>query len=91
MGIQGMKVHQFPRILRSRAPFSLPRLQALPPLAPKLPTTTTSAADDTLTATTFDLKSFIRPESGPRKVGSSDHNQKKESAHQVLVRTFLDQ
>ncbi|KAL0314900.1 UNVERIFIED_CONTAM: WUSCHEL-related homeobox 4 [Sesamum angustifolium] len=79
MGIQGMKVHQFPRGFFDHEPPSLSLgCKRFRPLAPKLP-----AVDDTLTATTFDLKSFIRPESGPRKVGSSDHNQKKESAHQV--------
>ncbi|KAL2232579.1 WUSCHEL-related homeobox 4 [Sesamum indicum] len=85
MGIQGMKVHQFPRGFFDHEPPSLSLgCKRFRPLAPKLPTTT-SAADDTLTAvttTTFDLKSFIRPESGPRRVGSLDH-QTKESAHQV--------
>ncbi|KAK4428914.1 WUSCHEL-related homeobox 4 [Sesamum alatum] len=88
MGIQGMKVHQFPRGFFDHEPPSLTLgCKRFRPLAPKLPTT--SAVDDSLAAVTttttaaaFDLRSFIRPESGPRKVGSSDH-QKKESAHQI--------
>ncbi|PIN04363.1 hypothetical protein CDL12_23101 [Handroanthus impetiginosus] len=83
----GMKVHQFTRGFWDHEPPSLSLgCKRLRPLVPKLTTTVapdsfaTSATTTTTTATTpgFDLKSFIRPESGPRKIGSSDY-QKKES------------
>ncbi|KAG8377569.1 hypothetical protein BUALT_Bualt08G0046800 [Buddleja alternifolia] len=84
MGIQGMKVHHFTRGLWEHETSSLTLgCKRLRPLAPKLQNTTadslTIAASTTTTTTTFDLKSFIRPESGPRKGGSSD-SQKKELA-----------
>ncbi|KAL3634167.1 WUSCHEL-related homeobox [Castilleja foliolosa] len=84
MGIQGMKVHQFARGFWDHEPTSLTLgCKRLRPLAPKLTTTTaTTAAADAATTTVktnFDLKSFIRPESGPRINGSSDY-QKKDSA-----------
>ncbi|KAK4434400.1 WUSCHEL-related homeobox 4 [Sesamum alatum] len=67
-----MKVHHFaPGFWDHEPTLGCKRLR---PLAPKL--TTTAAA----TVNAFDLKSFIRPESGPpTKLGSSDF-QKKESA-----------
>ncbi|GFP83480.1 wuschel-related homeobox 4 PjWOX4 [Phtheirospermum japonicum] len=71
MGIQGMKVHQFARGFWEHEPTSLTLgCKRLRPLAPKLTATTAAAAH-------FDLRSFIRPESGPRT--SSDYH-KKESA-----------
>ncbi|XP_011074398.1 WUSCHEL-related homeobox 4 isoform X2 [Sesamum indicum] len=71
-----MKVHHFARGFWEHEP-SL-GCKRLRPLAPKLVTTpTTTTATTTVNA--FDLKSFIRPESGPRKLESSDF-EKKESA-----------
>lgn len=72
MGSSSMKVHnQFPRgLLWEHEPLSSLTLgccNRLRPLAPKLPHTATAAAASTAA---FDLKSYIRPESGPKK---SDH------------------
>ncbi|KAL0366223.1 UNVERIFIED_CONTAM: WUSCHEL-related homeobox 4 [Sesamum radiatum] len=73
-----MKVHHFTRGFWEHEP-SL-GCKRLRPLAPKLVTTTTATATaPAATVNAFDLKSFIRPESGPRKLGSLDF-QKKESA-----------
>ncbi|PON65042.1 Homeodomain transcription factor [Parasponia andersonii] len=83
-----MKVHQFARGLwEAHEPsLTLGACKRLRPLAPKLqPTNPDSPISSTTTTTSpnsiapFDLKSFIRPESGPRKLGSSlDH--KKDSS-----------
>ncbi|KAL5559069.1 hypothetical protein UlMin_035280 [Ulmus minor] len=67
-----MKVHQFARGLWEHEPPSLTLgCKRLRPLAPKLPNNTHPQTNST-TLAPFDLKSFIRPESGPRKLGSSD-------------------
>lgn len=66
-----MKVHQLARgLIWDHEPSLTLGCKRLRPLAPKL-------AD---TASSFDLKSFIRPESGPRKGGGNSPDQKKESA-----------
>ncbi|GER40197.1 WUSCHEL-related homeobox [Striga asiatica] len=66
MGVEGMKVHEFARGLWEHEPTSLTLgCKRLRPLAPKM-------------NSGFDLKSFIRPESGPTKLGSPEY-QKKES------------
>ncbi|XP_012068312.1 WUSCHEL-related homeobox 4 isoform X2 [Jatropha curcas] len=62
-----MKVHQLARGFWEHEPSLTLGCKRLRPLAPKLSNDTT-----TTTVTSFDLKSFIRPESGPRKLGSSD-------------------
>ncbi|KAI8549951.1 hypothetical protein RHMOL_Rhmol06G0065300 [Rhododendron molle] len=72
-----MKVHQFARGLWEHEPsLTLGCCKTssllLRPLAPKLPNTTEPVTTATAT-TAFDLKSFIRPDSGPRRLGSSDH------------------
>nr|ASV45874.1 WUSCHEL-related homeobox 4 [Broussonetia papyrifera] len=77
-----MKVHQFARGLwEAHEPSLTLGCKRLRPLAPKLPNSPPSTTDTTHITTTassphsiapFDLKSFIRPESGPRKLGSSD-------------------
>ncbi|KAL8058758.1 hypothetical protein ABFX02_03G041900 [Erythranthe guttata] len=75
MGIQAMKIHHLARALfwdHEPPSLTLGCKKRLRPLAPKL--TTTAAA----TAATFDLKSFIRPESGPPKIGSPPDSQKNE-------------
>ncbi|KAL7127505.1 hypothetical protein ABFS83_14G257600 [Erythranthe nasuta] len=82
--LKTMKVHNFSRGFWEHEPtsLSLGRCKRLRPLAPKLISTTTitAAAPSTTTVdANFDLKSFIRPESGPRKPGSEDSHQKKES------------
>lgn len=80
-----MKVHQFARGLWEQHEPSLTlgccktSSLLLRPLAPKLPNN--ESVTTTATATAFDLKSFIRPDSGPRKLGSSDH---KMEATQVI-------
>lgn len=90
-----MKVHQFARGLwEAHEPSLTLGCKRLRPLAPKLQTNNNP---DTITSPTttspnsiapFDLKSFIRPESGPRKLGSSlDH--KKDSPHQVHICSFV--
>ncbi|XP_044510791.1 WUSCHEL-related homeobox 4-like isoform X2 [Mangifera indica] len=60
-----MKVHQLARGFWEHEPSLTLGCKRLRPLAPKLANTDT-------TVTAFDLKTFIRPESGPRKLGSSD-------------------
>ncbi|XP_052202590.1 WUSCHEL-related homeobox 4-like [Diospyros lotus] len=73
-----MRVHQLARGFWEHEPsLSLGCTKRLRPLAPKLVGGDTA---DSATAA-FDLKSFIRPESGPRKVGSSED--KKEAPTQV--------
>ncbi|CAK9177031.1 unnamed protein product [Ilex paraguariensis] len=63
-----MKVHQFARGFWEQEPtLTLGGCKRFRPLAPKLPN-----SDNVVSATPFDLKSFIRPESGPRKLGFSD-------------------
>ncbi|KAJ1431037.1 Homeobox-like domain superfamily [Sesbania bispinosa] len=65
-----MKVHQFARGFWEHEPSLTLGCKRLRPLAPKLPNT------DTTPTIPFDLKSFIRPESGPRKLISSDDTKK---------------
>lgn len=71
MGLS-MKVHQFARGFWDHEPSLTLGCKRLRPLAPKLAPNTT----DTSSVPAFDLKSFIRPESGPRKLGSSDDNKR---------------
>ncbi|MED6194904.1 Wuschel- homeobox [Stylosanthes scabra] len=90
MGSMSMKVHHLARALEPSLSFNA-CTKRFRPLAPKLDTTTPSFS------TTFDLKSFIRPESNnaSRKVVSSDDNINKDppssnnsspgSHHQALV------
>ncbi|XP_022962376.1 WUSCHEL-related homeobox 4-like [Cucurbita moschata] len=80
-----MKVHQFARGFWDEPSLSL-GCKRLRPLAPKLqqqqhqqqrhPSSSSSDHNTTTTTlTTLDLKTFIRPDCGPRKLGSShDHN-----------------
>ncbi|XVE94940.1 hypothetical protein REPUB_Repub02eG0053100 [Reevesia pubescens] len=63
-----MKVHQLARGFWEHEPSLSLGCKRLRPLAPKLQPTST---DNTISSN-FDLKSFIRPESGPRKLGPSD-------------------
>nr|QFQ60704.1 WUSCHEL-related homeobox transcription factor 4 [Jasminum sambac] len=74
-----MKVHQFARGFWDQHVHETPSLtlgcKRFRPLAPKHLTAKNSDTNDPI----FDLKSFIRPESGPIKIGSSDYH-KKESA-----------
>ncbi|KAK4481522.1 hypothetical protein RD792_012423 [Penstemon davidsonii] len=90
-----MKVHQFARGLlwdqheintTTTTPSLSLSCKRFRPLAPKLPTTTTTttaAEDAAATNSSFDLKSFIRPESGPRKIGISDFHKKESAPPQV--------
>ncbi|KAJ4701721.1 WUSCHEL related homeobox 4 [Melia azedarach] len=64
-----MKVHQLARGFWEHEPSLSLGCKRLRPLAPKLPNADTHSHS---TVSAFDLKSFIRPESGPRKLGSSD-------------------
>ncbi|KAJ7966592.1 WUSCHEL related homeobox 4 [Quillaja saponaria] len=79
-----MKVHQFARgLIWEHEPSLSLGCKNLRPLAPKLPNTT-----DTTTAVVseaFDLKSFIRPESGPRKLGSPDDQKDSSQACTVEI------
>ncbi|KAJ4963404.1 hypothetical protein NE237_023343 [Protea cynaroides] len=78
MGSMNMKVHQFTRGLWDHESSLTLGCKRLRPLAPKLTTTvitTTIAATDSISS--LDIKSFIKPESGPRKCGSVD--EKKET------------
>ncbi|KAF4366086.1 hypothetical protein CsatB_007278 [Cannabis sativa] len=84
-----MKVHQFARGLwEAHEPSLTLGCKRLRPLAPKLqPNSPDSSNISSSTTTTspnsiapFDLKSFIRPESGPRKLGSSLDHHKKDSS-----------
>ncbi|KAL6215469.1 hypothetical protein ACLB2K_014899 [Fragaria x ananassa] len=86
MGMRSMKVHQFARGLWDSPTTNLePCLslgcKRLRPLAPKLSDTAATTA-----LAPFDLKSFIRPESGPRNKLPSpphDHEKKDSSPSQV--------
>ncbi|XP_022131453.1 WUSCHEL-related homeobox 4 [Momordica charantia] len=92
MGLS-MKVHQFARgFWEAHEPSLTLGCKRLRPLAPKLqqpPTSDlTTAATTTTTLTTFDLKTFIRPDCGPRKLGSSsDHNKDSSSSSSPQVET----
>ncbi|XP_061343219.1 WUSCHEL-related homeobox 4-like [Gastrolobium bilobum] len=78
-----MKVHQFARGFWEHEPSLTLGCKRLRPLAPKLPNT----SDNTTPSVPFDLKSFIRPESGPRKLLSSDDNKKDPPSPQGQVET----
>ncbi|XP_052190578.1 WUSCHEL-related homeobox 4-like [Diospyros lotus] len=74
-----MKVHQFARGLWEHEPPSLTLgCKRLRPLAPKFPGSDAPAATPS-----FDLKSFIRPESGPRRFGPSDDQKIRSETPQV--------
>ncbi|XP_050366838.1 WUSCHEL-related homeobox 4 isoform X2 [Argentina anserina] len=86
MGMSSMKVRQFARGFWDSSTTNLePSLslgcKRLRPLAPKLSDTTA-----TTTLAPFDLKSFIRPESGPRnKSPSPQDHEKKDSSSPTQV------
>ncbi|KAE8653963.1 WUSCHEL-related homeobox 4 [Hibiscus syriacus] len=68
-----MKVHQLARgFWEQQEPLLSLGCKRLRPLAPKLTDTTT-------TVSSFDLKSFIRPDSGPRKLGNGPSNDNRHS------------
>ncbi|KAL6504344.1 WUSCHEL-related homeobox [Orobanche gracilis] len=72
MEFQGMKVHQFARGFWDHEPTNLALgCKRLRPVAPKLTTLPVAVAD-----AGFDLKSFIRSDSSPRKPGHSDYQTK---------------
>jgi hypothetical protein len=79
MGIS-MKVHQFARGFWEHEPSLTLGCKRLRPLAPKLANPDTSPVPPA-----FDLKSFIRPESGPRKLGSPDDNRDPPQVHFLLT------
>ncbi|KAJ4964954.1 hypothetical protein NE237_016803 [Protea cynaroides] len=71
MGSMNMKVHQLTRGLWDHEPCLTLGCKRLRPLAPKLTiTTTTTTAEHTFPS--LDIKSFIRPDSGPRKAGTNE-------------------
>ncbi|XP_043710810.1 WUSCHEL-related homeobox 4-like [Telopea speciosissima] len=83
MGSMNMKVqHQLTRGFWDHEPPSLTlACKRLRPLAPKLTSTTTTTNSTSTTTTTtssdhtipsLDIKSFIKPDSGPRKAGSNE-------------------
>ncbi|KAK9163880.1 hypothetical protein Syun_004782 [Stephania yunnanensis] len=69
-----MKVHQFTRGFWEHEPSLTLGCKRLRPLAPRLTTTTTTttttSGHDHSSITALDLKSFIKADSGPRKIGS---------------------
>lgn len=73
-----MKVHQLTRGFWEHEPSLSLSCKRLRPLAPKL------TSSDGVTA--LDLKSFIKPESGPRNAGSADD---KRDLPQVKVFFFV--
>lgn len=83
MGSSSMKVHPFARGFwdnhqthEPQAALSL-GCKRFRPLAPKV------AANNVVNNVSFDLKSFIKPESGPRKLVSSSDLKKDSASHQV--------
>ncbi|KAK7321678.1 hypothetical protein VNO77_32542 [Canavalia gladiata] len=80
-----MKVHQFARGFWEQEPSLTLGCKRLRPLAPKL-----SNSDTTSTISPpFDLKSFIKPETASRKLGSSDDNKKDPPSPQAQVETHI--
>ncbi|XP_042497351.1 WUSCHEL-related homeobox 4-like [Macadamia integrifolia] len=74
MGSMNMKVHQLTRGFWDHEPSLSLACKRLRPLAPKLTTTATTTTTTTSPSDTIpslDIKSFIKPESGPRKCGSA--------------------
>ncbi|XP_042509494.1 WUSCHEL-related homeobox 4-like [Macadamia integrifolia] len=75
-----MKVHQLTRGFWDHEPSLTLGCKRLRPLAPKLTGTTTNTTTTTTTTSTsadtiipsLDIKSFIKPDSGPRKAGSNE-------------------
>ncbi|KAJ8763235.1 hypothetical protein K2173_026136 [Erythroxylum novogranatense] len=65
-----MKVHQLGRGFWDHEPSLSLGCKRLRPLAPKL------QSNSSTTVSSFDLKSFIRPDSGPRKIGSPTNDKK---------------
>ncbi|OMO74658.1 hypothetical protein COLO4_26553 [Corchorus olitorius] len=76
-----MKVHQLARGLWEHEPSLSLGCKRLRPLAPKLHP---SSSPDHTSVSSFDLKTFIRPESGPRKLCPSDD---KRDSHSPQVET----
>ncbi|CAK9312553.1 unnamed protein product [Citrullus colocynthis] len=84
--VLSMKVHQFARGFWDEPSLSL-GCKRLRPLAPKLQQHNQHPTSDTTTTTltSFDLKTFIKPDCGPRKLGSShDHNKDSSSSSSSL-------
>ncbi|KAK9097366.1 hypothetical protein Sjap_022863 [Stephania japonica] len=68
-----MKVHQFTRGFWEHEPSLTLGCKRLRPLAPRLTlTTATTSGHDHSSITALDLKSFIKADSGPRKIGSNE-------------------
>ncbi|KAK7310837.1 hypothetical protein RJT34_08594 [Clitoria ternatea] len=83
-----MKVHQFTRGFWEHEPFLTLGCKRLRPLAPKLiPNTNETIITTTPSSVPFDLKSFIKPESGPRKPVPSDDTNKNPPSPQAQVET----
>ena len=98
MGGISMKVHQFARGLwEAHEPSLTLGCKRLRPLAPKLQpnnphdtTTTTTTTTSPNSVAPFDLKSFIRPESGPRKLCSSlDHKKDSPQVYLYIHKTLF--
>lgn len=94
-----MKVHQFARGLISwdqqhEPSLTLGLCKRLRPLIPKNPTTNSDTNNNTVTITNtttsttdipFDLKSFIKPDCGPRKPDVSSSDDKRDQLTQVII------
>ncbi|BAT82642.1 WUSCHEL-related homeobox 4-like [Vigna umbellata] len=84
-----MKVHQFARGFWEHEPSLTLGCKRLRPLAPKLSNTDSTTSITSPPVTTFDLKSFIKPESASRKLGSSHDNKRDPSSPQGQVETHI--
>ncbi|KAK7383158.1 hypothetical protein VNO78_28829 [Psophocarpus tetragonolobus] len=86
---QSMKVHQFARRFWEHEPSLTLGCKRLRPLAPKLSNTDTITTISPPPVTTFDLKSFIKPDSASTKLVSVDNNKKYTTSPQSQVETHV--
>ncbi|KEH40030.1 wuschel-related homeobox protein [Medicago truncatula] len=85
-----MKVHQFTRGFWEHEPSLTLGCKRLRPLAPKISSNNTDNSTTNTPSLSFDLKSFIRPETAPRiSLSSSDDNKKDPPSPQSQVETHI--
>lgn len=81
-----MKVHQFTRGFWEHEPSLTLGCKRLRPLAPKISSNNTDNSTTNTPSLSFDLKSFITPETAPRiSLSSSDDNKKDPPSPQSQV------
>lgn len=86
LNINIMKVHQFTRGFWEHEPSLTLGCKRLRPLAPKISSNNTDNSTTNTPSLSFDLKSFIRPETAPRiSLSSSDDNKKDPPSPQSQV------